>query len=369
MSDADKFLAAIIAEPDDDLPRLVFADWLEENGDSDRAEFIRLQCAAEREPFASSQRGMMVARADRLLAANKARWSIPLIHGVQKFRRGFVEHLHISADDLIQHAGQIERAAPVTGLRLSAVADRSIRLVEIEWLARVRSLEIHNEAIGPHLRHWFRPGKFPELKSLSLRNNRLWADYVSILGGLAQQLPKLEKLDLGGNPIGDDGFAILLEASALAGLRDLKLASDGIGEDYQITELGLDAFARNRTLDRLESLVLAGHRIGDPGFIRLVSSPAARELKILDVSRTGIGETGSEWAVDLIASPYVGSLRELNLSGNTINRLAADELSVWPHLGSGCVVDLRGCTIPANAVRAFQESEFRNQFRLDEERA
>jgi len=37
-------LAAILAAPDDDLPRLVAADWLEERGFAERAELIRVQC-------------------------------------------------------------------------------------------------------------------------------------------------------------------------------------------------------------------------------------------------------------------------------------------------------------------------------------
>ena len=36
--------AAVIANVDDDTPRLVYADWLDENGDPDRASFIRTQC-------------------------------------------------------------------------------------------------------------------------------------------------------------------------------------------------------------------------------------------------------------------------------------------------------------------------------------
>lgn len=44
-------LSAISAVPDDDLPRLVFADWLEENGTTDadaaRVEFIRLGCKSK----------------------------------------------------------------------------------------------------------------------------------------------------------------------------------------------------------------------------------------------------------------------------------------------------------------------------------
>lgn len=37
-------MKAIIAEPEVDLHRLVFADFIEENGQPDRAEFIRLMC-------------------------------------------------------------------------------------------------------------------------------------------------------------------------------------------------------------------------------------------------------------------------------------------------------------------------------------
>lgn len=44
-------LKAILENPDDDLPRLVFADWLEENGTTDadaaRVEFIRLGCKSK----------------------------------------------------------------------------------------------------------------------------------------------------------------------------------------------------------------------------------------------------------------------------------------------------------------------------------
>ncbi len=44
MSDHAGFLQAIIAEPHEDVHRLVFADWLEEHGEDDHASFIRVQC-------------------------------------------------------------------------------------------------------------------------------------------------------------------------------------------------------------------------------------------------------------------------------------------------------------------------------------
>jgi uncharacterized protein (TIGR02996 family) len=44
MGDGELLLRAVIASPDEDTPRLVYADWLQENGQDERAEFIRVQC-------------------------------------------------------------------------------------------------------------------------------------------------------------------------------------------------------------------------------------------------------------------------------------------------------------------------------------
>ena len=43
MSDEAALLTAIAAHPDEDTPRLMYADWLDENGRPIRAEFIRVQ--------------------------------------------------------------------------------------------------------------------------------------------------------------------------------------------------------------------------------------------------------------------------------------------------------------------------------------
>lgn len=48
MSDGTAILAAILASPEDDTARLVYADWLQEQGEHGRAEFIRVQVAAAR---------------------------------------------------------------------------------------------------------------------------------------------------------------------------------------------------------------------------------------------------------------------------------------------------------------------------------
>ncbi len=44
LSQHEAFLRAVFDAPDDDTPRLVYADFLQENGEEERAEFIRVQC-------------------------------------------------------------------------------------------------------------------------------------------------------------------------------------------------------------------------------------------------------------------------------------------------------------------------------------
>ena len=43
MSEGEALLAYYHDNPDDDSGRLIYADWLEENGDTGRAEFVHLK--------------------------------------------------------------------------------------------------------------------------------------------------------------------------------------------------------------------------------------------------------------------------------------------------------------------------------------
>ena len=43
-SDGEALFRALCVNSTDDTARLVYADWLQENGQAERADFIRLQC-------------------------------------------------------------------------------------------------------------------------------------------------------------------------------------------------------------------------------------------------------------------------------------------------------------------------------------
>src|SRR5262245_12683180 len=88
------FLADIIANPDDDTPRLVFADWLDENGQAERAEFIRVQVERAKLPKWEAAKVRLRLLERELLKKHGKAWvaELPKVKGVTwgGFRRGFV---------------------------------------------------------------------------------------------------------------------------------------------------------------------------------------------------------------------------------------------------------------------------------------
>jgi uncharacterized protein (TIGR02996 family) len=96
----DAFLQAILESPDDDTPRLIYADWLDEHGQDARAEFIRLQCQLSKLPCEDPTWPGLRIREQRLLAKHAREWLGDLRDAVVgwTFSRGFL-------DDIIFRAG------------------------------------------------------------------------------------------------------------------------------------------------------------------------------------------------------------------------------------------------------------------------
>src|SRR3954469_34577 len=95
-------LRAVFAHPEDDAPRLAFADWLDESGgDPERAALIRVQCELARLP-ADDLRGEALRRQDaKLLRGRKLKWraELPRFRGVVfgDFSRGFIDSVVVKS--------------------------------------------------------------------------------------------------------------------------------------------------------------------------------------------------------------------------------------------------------------------------------
>src|SRR5438876_11796716 len=130
MTDADAFLRLILAEPDADGPRLIFADWLDEHGDPARAEFVRVQCALAHLPDGDKRAPTLKERAKVLLEENLVPWGEPLrgLAAKWEFHRGFPEIVDIDARTFLAHADELFAAVPVRHVRLLDVEGHLPRL-------------------------------------------------------------------------------------------------------------------------------------------------------------------------------------------------------------------------------------------------
>src|ERR1700761_2430481 len=72
---ADGFLDDVRRHPDDDVPRLIFADWLDENGDAPGRELIPRQCRLARLAEDAPGREPLERREEELLSAYEQVWT------------------------------------------------------------------------------------------------------------------------------------------------------------------------------------------------------------------------------------------------------------------------------------------------------
>src|SRR5262245_44023129 len=123
MSTEAGFLAEIRDNPGDDLPRLVYADWPEDNGESDRAEFIRTQIQLAALAGCDPARFDLEERALDLLAEHRPRWLAHLPkwkHDVAlSFRRGIPESVALTPFLLHVLGEELTQQLPLTHVKLT----------------------------------------------------------------------------------------------------------------------------------------------------------------------------------------------------------------------------------------------------------
>ena len=367
-SEREAFLADVIEHPEDDAPRLVYADWLEDHGDADRAAFIRLQCELAKLEEWDARRPELERRQKRLLRLYASEWSDGLVKDARgrEFRRGFLERVGVPPKVFLANAEDLFRRFPLRQLTLgsSSFGDPAVRaLAASPHLARLAELKVPYsrmtlaglEALirSPHIRglkvldvdfNRVRPegarvvAESPNLSGLTaliLRDCKIGSAGAAALAG-SPHLGRLEKLDLMRNDIDDDGAVALAESSHLTNLVELSLWSNRVGPT------GVRALASAHR-PRLNRLYLSVNPLGLEGVKALAASPSVRRL-----SRLGLGVVRLRAAdADRVAaaralarSPHVAGLKSLGLFRNHVGDAGARALAESPHLANLADLDL-----------------------------
>jgi uncharacterized protein (TIGR02996 family) len=377
--------------PDDDGPRLVLADWLEEQSGEDdrrRGAFVRDQVVLDQQeradPRVQAARGLVtvyphLASLDTTLAYVRQAllaerpdlkeladhieqtrtqhgydWAGPLkeFSYLFTFRRGLIG-LRGPANEFPWRAmgavASTECACWVDGLTLyDASAKDAPRIGRCPLLAGVRELCLErNRLDGAGLAAMLASPHLARLAALDLsRGDALGARGADELA--KAELPALRQLRL--EQVTVRGSAFLQNASWLGQLETLDLLFSGVTAEAVEPALAGGKLSRLRRLNLgnntlgtalvptlrtlpnpggLSVLGLYCNRVGPDGLRALLDWPGLSGLEILDL---GVNEFGQAEAEAIAACPALSALRYLSLGGNPVGDGGLRALARSPHL-------------------------------------
>jgi uncharacterized protein (TIGR02996 family) len=247
--------AAIRANPDDDTPRLVYADWLQEHGDEARAEFIRVQCALAKlgtdRRTGRKQRPTLEKQEKLLLARHRNDWLTPMasaISGVistvprlhlskwlraSRFQRGFAvfDGLHISTTEFLALSAIVE---PVQSIRIRTERyERNHPVIEVLTQQDASNCVIEIIIAGAADEDVTAIARSKNLRLLG----RLCLIHGSVSDAGVRELvawrcaARLRELGLTNNPITDAGATAIAESPNLTNLAFLNMTRTQVTRD------------------------------------------------------------------------------------------------------------------------------------------
>ena len=322
-TDEQAFLTTILAEPDDDTPRLVFADWLDERGseeDHPRAALIRAQCRLENLPEGHAERTKLEREAKRILRKHEGHWtksirSTKLLSDIT-FRRGFIDGGSMSPTAFVQRGEELFKLAPtLRSLRFPNAANEVTELAESPFLERLASIDLTYMCtcgicpIDEELRDLFKSKHTANLRCLKVSRDRINPEGAAALAR-SKALANLTELDLSWNPLQAAGLQAFVRSKHFRKLTTLNLAHT------TLQRTGTEILATAANFPALTRLDLSENSIRTSGAAALAESPLFRQLAVVNLAENRIGEGGSAALAKL---PADAKLESLDVSGNNLS--------------------------------------------------
>jgi uncharacterized protein (TIGR02996 family) len=393
MKQEDAFLQAICDNPDDDTPRLGYADWLDDHGDEAgraRAAFIRAQIELARLPalddsaeMGARRRRLRIGEA-QLLKTYGRTWLKPfrsrsgVLRGSNvraQFHRGFIERLALPIARFIKEGKALTAKLPLRALEFTlARATELVALANCPALRRVSELHLWPPprdaalrltplAQSPHLMNLrelrlscmsLDPADFPAVleSPLRLRLTSLW---------LSQITPATEvALAITGSPAATRLTRLALLSNGLTSgnlfptrarypqLVDLRLSDN---------ELSAEAAQELATADlpALRSLDLSFNNIGVAGARAITAAENWRRLTRLSLACNAVGP---ELGRTIAESAYLHQLQMLDLTQTRLGDPGAAAVVDSPRIVSLLALRLGGNNIGAAGAAAIGASVY-----------
>jgi len=299
-ADEDGLLQAILAAPEDPVPRLIYADWLEEQGEPDRAALLR--CEGVPKPS-------LLERALPPIPPEYARF-VPRIFfeggllTVTLQMRGLLSKVfQASGSEWLRRCRVFRLTLYGTTRDWSRVAAmpllRQIRLLRVDpgslkqtglagllsspHLGQLLGLEMPRASLNldNRLELLLKASTLPNLCYLNLTDNQLMAPAMRLLS-CWQPAQALVALNLSRNWIGADGLALLLQAPWCRHVTQLNVSGN------HLTDRGLQVLLEAENTPSLTHLWISDNQITSAGLQALRSSRLLQQLHYLELGHNPI---------------------------------------------------------------------------------
>ncbi len=395
---APEILAEILAHPDDDAPRLRYADALEAAGERDRGEYIRLECELTRRqrpgerpsPEERAELDALGERASEIEQRSAHAWSPswpnsasgrPLARGY--YRRGFLDKLQAQSAEFVPSAAAFFALHPIREVEMTADC---VGIADVPGFERVRRLSVTGgldvasferlvagrhlgalESISLEVRSGHGDGvaaafassaeRFPRLDYLGLGRCDLGVEAARALARV-HAWPRLRGLDLYDNPrLGAEGVGVLAASTLVSTVEYLRLYGNDLGPDAgaalaagrfdklgdlnlrsnRLGAEGLAALLHSSAFPKLTQLALMNNRLDDDALEPFRDAALARQLESLELDENSIGDAG---AALLASSEALARLRSLGMRATCLTKAGYPALAArFPHVDLGWQVE------------------------------
>lgn len=371
-------LAAIIACPDEDTPRLIYADWLDEHqpdptpspapGPSARAEYIRVQCRLAARPYSDPDYPDLLEREEDLAdwlkvhaaenedeppLPDKLDWFGEFDSGDDReYSRGFPDEFHYTdfEEEAQENIDAILAALP------EAFADTTVRTLRLEDAYGLEVAGVVADPIAAGLRGLYL-GAVDQDEELGARGvaesphlgglRRLHFEDYSLSNECVRLLSKAKHLrpeHLSIDFPGADGVRVLAQGKWFRNLRSLRVWVDNRDTFRELADLP--------TMPNLLSLEICGGVTPTTAAVRrLAASKSFPRLARLIFAHARFAP---EHITALCRAEW--RLRHLRFGSVTLRKAGAEALADAAFADTLRVLELPACEIPAGGVQALAAS-------------
>ncbi len=348
MSNERSALIHTIAErPDDDVARLVFADWLQEHGEEPLAPYIRASVHAAQKAYGSPERIEDEITAEHQFQAHQAMWEgvLDLPEGARLGRytdrgymaresdgweRGLPSEFSVTEDFFLSPAmDELRERFPITMVHINDLSAKNARKIvdrlsalDIPGLGLHALDTIENPAGNPRLsaiiEQIFSRNAISHLTRLDLSHNHLeeFPEAVHHIADAAPQLSNLTSLNLGYNGLGTNLYPFVNAAHYFTHLDTLNLAGNNIHESNAFDSL----ICMLRPLTALTTLDISQNHLGSSAHSLAPLQQCFKNLPALtnlNLADNQLSSSDNHWHSVTSALAECKFLRTLNLSQNS----------------------------------------------------